>query len=139
MLQTQDIFGVVHTAARADQPYRNETVFSKSRDELLSRAASRYSPASPADAIVEIKAAPKPSVFIGKPCDVAAIQKARRFDPELDEKIALTIAFFCAGTPSTNGTLALLKRMGVTDPKQLQSFRYRGNGWPGLATAVSQE
>jgi coenzyme F420 hydrogenase subunit beta len=139
MLETQDIFGVVHIAARSDEPYRNETVFSQSRAELLSRTGSRYSPASPADAISEIKAAPKPSVFIGKPCDVAAIQKARRLDPELDEKIALTIAFFCAGTPSTNGTLALLKRMGVTDPNQLQSFRYRGNGWPGLATAISHD
>lgn len=136
MLSRGDIHGVVHTAARSDKPYLNETVLSRSREELLSRTGSRYAPASPADSIPMIKAAPRPCVFIGKPCDVAAMQKARRLDAQLDRNLALTIGFFCAGAPSTNGTLALLKRMGIGDPDRLVSLRYRGNGWPGRATAV---
>lgn len=75
-------------------------------------------------------------MFIGKPCDVAAAQKARKHRPQLDRNLALTVAFFCAGTPSTNGTLEMMRRMGVT-PDELRSVRYRGNGWPGLATVVA--
>jgi hypothetical protein len=73
-------------------------------------------------------------VFIGKPCDVAGVQAARRERPGLDEKLGLTVAFFCAGVPSTRGTLELLKSVGVEDPASVRSLRYRGNGWPGRWT-----
>jgi coenzyme F420 hydrogenase subunit beta len=46
------------------------------------------------------------------------------------------IAFMCAGVPSYKGTDAVLKAMGVADPTALLSFRFRGDGWPGYATAV---
>lgn len=128
--------GVLHTAARRDAPHLNESVYSTTRAALLAHTGSRYAPASPCDAIARIEAADRPSVFIGKPCDVAAAQRARKIRPALDAKLGLTIAFFCAGTPSTRGTLDLLKKIGVDDPARLKSLRYRGNGWPGMWTAV---
>lgn len=59
---------------------------------------------------------------------------AARARPALAEKLGLTIAFFCAGVPSTRGTLDLLKKVGVDDPDSVESIRYRGNGWPGRWT-----
>lgn len=126
--------GVLHTAARPDAPYLNHTVLSRTREELLARTGSRYAPASPCDGLQWIEDAPGPCVFIGKPCDVAAVQKARRLRPELDAKLGLTIAFFCAGVPSTQGTLDLLTSVGVDEPSSVESLRYRGNGWPGRWT-----
>jgi coenzyme F420 hydrogenase subunit beta len=123
--------GVLHIAARPDVPYLNHTVLSTTRAEILTRTGSRYAPASPCDGLQMIEDAPGPCVFIGKPCDVAAVQKARRLRPQLDRNIGLTVAFFCAGTPTTRATFALLARMGVTDPARVQSLRYRGRGWPG--------
>ena len=35
-----------------------------------------------------------------------------------------------------NGTQELLRALGM-DSRQLQSFRYRGDGWPGMARATS--
>ena len=128
--------GALHTAARKDAPHLNETVFSRTREELLAATGSRYSPASPCDGLQRIADAPGPCVFIGKPCDVAGMPKTRQIRPDLDEKLAWTIAFFCAGTPSTQGTLDMLQRMDIDDPAKLVSLRYRGNGWPGKATAV---
>lgn len=130
--------GVLHIAARADIPYLNETVLSRSRDELLARTGSRYAPASPCDGLQLIEDAPAPCVFIGKPCDVAAVQKARKARPKLDARVGLTIGFFCAGVPTTRATLELLRRVGVDDPSGLISLRYRGNGWPGRWTARYQ-
>jgi len=135
-LEGQGMHGVLHIAAREDKPYLNETVMSHTREELLARTGSRYAPASPCDGLQRVEEAPSPCVFIGKPCDAAAVQKARRLRAKLDEKVGVTIAFFCAGTPSTQGTLEMLKRMGIDNPEGLVSLRYRGNGWPGMATAV---
>lgn len=136
-LEVRGLEHVLHTAARQDVPYLNETVVSRTRDDLMRATGSRYAPASPCEGLQAIEDAQAPCLFVGKPCDVAAAQMARKLRPGLDEKLGLTIAFFCAGTPSTRGTLEMLKRMGVADPASLVSLRYRGNGWPGKATAVS--
>jgi len=122
---------VLHTAARKDKPYLNETVLSKSREELLATTGSRYSPSSPCDRLGEIDKGDERIAFIGKPCDVAAVQRARKLKSNLDKNLGITISFFCAGVPSTEGTLKLLKREGVTDPETISSLRYRGLGWPG--------
>lgn len=125
--------GVLHTRARKDVPYLNKTVFSKNKHDLLAGAGSRYAPASPCDRLELIERSEKQCVFIGKPCDVAAVQKTVAIRPQLAEKIGLTIAFFCAGSPSTVGTLEMLRHMGVDDPASVLSVRYRGRGWPGNA------
>jgi coenzyme F420 hydrogenase subunit beta len=44
--------------------------------------------------------------------------------------VGVTLSFFCAESPATAGTTALLQKMGV-EPAALSSLRYRGNGWPG--------
>ena len=64
---------VVHTGAREDKPWMNCTVCSRTRDELLSRTGSRYQASSPCDSLKIIEKSDSPSVFIGKPCDVAAV------------------------------------------------------------------
>ncbi len=130
--------GVLHIGARADVPWLNETVLSTGRDEMLERTGSRYAPASPCDRLDLIDEAPGPCVFIGKPCDVAALAKVRKRRPELDAKIAFTVAIFCAGTPNAAGTLALIEELGG-DPAEPVGLRYRGNGWPGEATVTGSD
>jgi coenzyme F420 hydrogenase subunit beta len=126
--------GLLHIAARADVPYLNHTVLSTCRQQILNATGSRYAPASPCDGLQKVESAPQPCVFIGKPCDVAATSKARQLRPALDAKLGLTIAVFCAGTPSTRGTVEMFKQMGIADLSAIKSVRYRGNGWPGKAT-----
>ena len=138
-LERLDFRLVVHVGANPDAPYTNRTVVSRTRDDVLRRTGSRYAPASPCDLLNVIEEADGPCLFIGKPCDVAAAQKARKHRPQLDRNLALAVAFFCAGTPSTNGTIALLRSLGVSDVHALGSVRYRGNGWPGEFTAKTRE
>ncbi|MBW7956452.1 MAG: Coenzyme F420 hydrogenase/dehydrogenase, beta subunit C-terminal domain [Deltaproteobacteria bacterium] len=126
--------GALHSGAALDEPWRNKTVFSRTRDELTTRSGSRYSPASPCEGLASIEAAPSPSVFIGKPCDVAALRKAGEMRPGLKANTGLALSIFCAGTPSTIGTVELLKRHNVS-AGELKSLRYRGMGWPGMWNA----
>jgi len=135
-LEASGMHGVLHVGADPETPYLNRTVFSTTREEVLAACGSRYAPASPCDGLQRIVDAPGPCAFIGKPCDVAATKFARELRPELDERLGLTVAIFCAGTPSTGGTLAMLERMGVEDPKTVKSLRYRGHGWPGMASVT---
>lgn len=138
-LERLDFRLVLHVGADPSAPYTNQTVISKTREEVLQRTGSRYAPASPCELLGAIEEADGPCLFIGKPCDVAAAQKARQYRPKLDRNLALTVGFFCAGTPSTNGTLELLRRLGVPDVDELSEIRYRGKGWPGDFVAKTSD
>ena len=127
--------GVLHTGSAPDVAWRNRTCFSPATAELLDKTGSRYAPASPCDGFATMENAPKPSVFIGKGCDVAGMRKASSVRPDLAGKSGLVIGIFCAGTPSTRATLDLLKKMGV-DPRNVADIRYRGKGWPGRFTVT---
>lgn len=133
-LERQKMRGVLHTAADPEHPYRNRTVFSHDRAELFAATGSRYAPSSPCAELKRITEADGECVFIGKPCDVAAVHAARKLSPRLNENLGLNIAFFCAGVPSTNASLKLAALQGADTPESIRALRYRGNGWPGLWT-----
>ncbi len=130
-LEKENVAGVLHVAADEGNPHLNKTIFSETKESILSATGSRYSPASPCEQLKEIDNANAPCVFMGKPCDVAAVKRLTDTQTGWSEKIALSIACFCAGTPSTNGTLEILAEMGLEDTATLLSLRYRGCGWPG--------
>jgi coenzyme F420 hydrogenase subunit beta len=75
-------------------------------------------------------------VFVGKPCDVTGAVEAARQRPQLANRLGLTIAVFCGGTPTTAGTLATIRAAGM-DPDDVTEVRYRGRGWPGQFTVTN--
>lgn len=129
-IEKRNMHGLLHIGPDEKTPLRNKTVLSVSRDEIVARTGSRYAPASPCDGLAMVAASPDPCVFIGKPCDVTAVTLARTLKSELAEKTGVTIGIFCAGTPSSQGTLDLLQKQGI-DPETVEEVRYRGKGWPG--------
>ena len=58
--------------------------------------------------------------------------------PALDRNLGLVLTFFCTGTPSTKGTLDLMKSLNVS-PEKVASVRYRGDGWPGRFEVISAD
>jgi len=126
---------VLHTGDRKPQaPLQNVPTMSRTRDELLDCSGSRYAPAAPCAKLDRIKESDGRCVFIGKPCDVAALRKSQEFDTALNGKVCLAIGIFCAGTPTSEGTDALLDAMEI-EPEQVEYLRYRGCGWPGMTVA----
>ena len=135
-VEQEGFSGVLQTEARKDIPYLNRTMLSQDRGQMLSAAGSRYAPASPCEGLGKVERSNGPCVFVGKPCDVAGAVRAAAMRPSLAERLGLTVAFFCAGTPSTEGTLEMFRRMGIEDIGSVRSVRYRGRGWPGMATVT---
>lgn len=121
---------VVHVAADPDRPTANRTIISRTKDEVLSGAGSRYAPSSPLADMEELLAAGKKSLFIGKPCDVSALRRYAAIDPRVDQIFPYKLSFFCGGVPSLHGSDRISRSLGY-DPQDVESFTYRGEGWPG--------
>ena len=129
-LEKLDMHGVLHIAQDPVDPVRNRTRLSRSRMELIESTGSRYSPASVCNGLSLVERAPAPCVIIGKPFEIAAVWNARKLRTELDRNVGVTLSFFCAESPSTRGTLALLEKLGI-EGACVRNLRYRGHGWPG--------
>ena len=129
---------VMHTGAHPEKPWLSQTVISHNRDDLLSNVGSRYVASSPCDQLRLIEESERPCVFIGKPCDTAAISALRKRRPRLDAKLGLVLTFCCAGVPSVRGTLDLLEKLNV-GRKDINQLFYRGDGWPGGLSIAGQD
>ena len=137
-LEKEAMAFVLHSGMDAREPSRNRTVQSRTREELIERAGSRYAPASPCDKLRLIEESDAPCVFIGKPCDTAAVAMARHRRPALDRNLGLVVSFFCAGAPGSQGTLDLARELGI-EPGDVGEVRYRGRGWPGSFTVTTAD
>ncbi len=126
----EDFLSVLHIRANPNAPLENIPVLSRSVSELNSGSGSRYAPAALCSGLSILKNNDSSFVVIGKPCDISAINKIRKFDSELDKKISLTISIFCGGTPSSQATDILVNQLN-SKSEDVIDLRYRGYGWPG--------
>lgn len=129
-IEVLGMHGVLHVGEDPEDPLRNRTRLSRTRNELLAAMGSRYSPGSVCNGLDIVESAPTPCVVIGRPAEIVAVRNACRLRPSLESKVGATFSFFCAESPSSAGTVALLDRLGV-QPASLATLRYRGKGWPG--------
>lgn len=138
LLESNTVDFVVHTAADPEHPFRNTVQISTTRDEILAGAGSRYAPSSPLATLAQLLARPGKFAFVGKPCDAAALRNYLKVYPEHAPRVVAILSFMCAGIPSEKGSEEIVKTMG-SDPGQVVRFIYRGNGWPGKATATLRD
>lgn len=138
LLENGLVQGVLHVAPDAARPYDNPSQISRTREDVLRAAGSRYAPASPLDRVRECLDSPGVFAFIGKPCDVAALRAIAARMPDVSAKFRYMLSFMCAGTPSLRGTEQVVRHLGF-DPSEVARFRYRGNGWPGMARAETSD
>lgn len=132
--------GVLQIAAPAPgdatvPPHGTRTVLSRNAGDVADAAGSRYAPSAPLSEVPAAVAAGRPLAFVGKPCDVAALRALSRHDARVAATFPVMVSFFCAGVPSETGARALLEKMEAPADR-VTAFRYRGNGWPGHATAT---
>lgn len=135
LLNTGEIDYVVQTSVSDASPIRNAIKVSTGRDDVFQAAGSRYAPSSPLQDVGARLDRAERFAFVGKPCDVAGLRQLARHDRRVNETVPYMIAFMCAGVPSYRGTSALLQALGIEDESEVVAFRYRGDGWPGFATA----
>ncbi|MDB4665627.1 Coenzyme F420 hydrogenase/dehydrogenase, beta subunit C-terminal domain [bacterium] len=134
LVEKKFVGGVLHVGSDSKAPLTSKFKVSKTRNEILANSGSKYSPALIfSDLFAQLKGIDGKVVFIGKPCDIIGLNNLICIYPELGEKIAFRISFFCGGMPSLNATKRLVRQAGEID--ELEHLRYRGKGWPGFFTA----
>ena len=138
LVETRQVDAIVQTGADTNLPIGNRTMVSRTREEILASAGSRYAPSAPLAGLESYLESDETFAFVGKPCDVAALRALQRHDPRVETRFPVLISFFCAGVPSLAGAREVLARLGVAEA-ELVAFRYRGNGWPGYATATRMD
>ena len=138
LLDAKKVAFVAHIAAGTRDPLENELQLSRTRDDILNGAGSRYAPSAPLSSMASLLAQDETFAVVGKPCDIGALRQYARFNPRVRRLVPYMFSFMCAGIPSIRGTHAILEKLG-TDASRLASFRYRGDGWPGRAEAVDKE
>lgn len=122
---------VAHTGMDESEPWRNVPTISRSPAELIRHTGSRYAPSSPCELLTTIRLSKEKAVFVGKPCDVAALRSTCRAQPDLLDRIPVVISFFCAGTPSSRSVYKLAERARDGNVTRISQLHFRGNGWPG--------
>ena len=134
LLQTRAVSRVLHVGMDPERPLETRITRSTDRDDILETAGSRYAPVSPLETLRAELEQPGQILFIGKPCDVGAMRQMMQADQAVAARIPYLLSFFCAGTPSQDGTDRIVRKLGF-EPGEVTQFRYRGDGWPGFATA----
>ncbi len=129
---------VVQIGRHATAPIENAVYISDDADAVGYHVGSRYGPSSPLETIGALLNDARRFVFIGKPCDVSALRQLATQDVRVHQRFPVMLSFFCAGIPSHAGTEEILDDLGVALP-DLADFRYRGDGWPGYATATRKD
>lgn len=139
LVESGEVDAVIQVGADPAMPIGNATVTSGDRDAIRAAAGSRYAPSAPLDGLPERLAEHRETgrrfAFVGKPCDVAALAALRSERPDVAAAIPVLLSFFCAGVPSHAGARAILEALGAAE-EEVRAFRYRGEGWPGRATAL---
>lgn len=136
LLEMGYIDGVVQIMEDQKNPIGTKVICSTSREQVIKACGSRYSSSAPLSQIHEyLKRKGKRYVFVGKPCDVIALKNYGEINPEVTERFPYMLSFFCAGAPSEKANMRMLEKMGIT-LKECKTLKYRGDGWPGYATAT---
>lgn len=129
-LRTGRVASVLHVGADPAQPTRNRAVVSRSPDEVLANAGSRYGPTAPLTPFESLLGRGEPFAVIAKPCDLGAIHRLAGADPRVDRLCTIRLAMVCGGQSRLTKTTDQLDRWGVTE-QDVAELRYRGNGNPG--------
>ncbi len=135
LLEHNLVDGILQCGIKEDNPFDVQLFCNKTAEDVKSCVGSRYITSSPLLNIIEKIEPPKKYAFIGKPCDVIALNNYREKNEVLKEAIVYTLSFFCAGVPSITANQNLIEKMGC-NLSSLRKLVYRGSGWPGYAIAT---
>ena len=137
LLESKKVDGIIQI--KAGSTYHTQIVISRTANEVKKCMGSRYSASAPLMEIKQLVRGGEKYAFVGKPCDVSALRMYLKEDILLSEQIVYLLSFFCAGTPGKAAQKKLLEALGCKTEEECVDLQYRGNGWPGFATATKAD
>ena len=130
LLDDRRVDAIVHVRASTSDPMLTDAMISRTPDEVMSGAQSRYGPAAPLVHVRQLLDDGARFAVVAKPCDVAAIRNLQRQDPRARQQVPYLLTLFCGGVPHLGTAHRIAEHHGV-DSSEVALFRWRGEGWPG--------
>ncbi|MGY3582523.1 coenzyme F420 hydrogenase subunit beta [Bradyrhizobium sp. USDA 4341] len=130
LLASGRVHAILHVRADDRRPWLTISTISRTPDEVLGGAQSRYGPSSPLVHVHRLLEDGKCFAVVGKPCDISAVRALGRVDPRVERLISYMVTNFCGGVHSLHIAKAVMRHHGV-DEADVVLYRYRGEGWPG--------
>lgn len=124
------VHAVLHVRADERKPWMTKSTISRTPDDVLRAAQSRYGPSSPLVNLHRLLDEGKRFAVIAKPCDISAVRALERADPRVEGLIPYMLTNFCGGVHSVHIAKAVMRHHDV-DELDVSLYRYRGEGWPG--------
>jgi coenzyme F420 hydrogenase subunit beta len=131
LIERDGVDAVLHVrAALPDRPLESVAQISRTREEVLAGAQSRYGPAAPLVHVHRLLADGARFAVVAKPCDISAVRALQRRDARARAQVAALLTSYCGGVPSLRMAERIVRSHGV-EPGEVALFQYRGDGWPG--------
>ncbi len=121
---------VLAVTMRPGDPTRAAYVLLTDPAEAERSGQAKYQIAHLAEVLPEIRRHDRVAV-VGLPCHIHALRKFEALEPDLGRRIAVRLGTFCNGVCEREGTLYLLRRLGVR-PESVRYLEYRRGPWPGV-------
>ena len=104
---------------------------SRSPDELMAGAKSRYYPVELSRILAEIRAAPGRHAIVGVPCFIKAVHLLRRVDPLIRERVTHTLGLFCGHMKSASLIESFAWQLGAEFSRvRALDYRVKDEGRP---------
>lgn len=140
LIEKKLVDGIIQIKRDEKDQTKTVTVVNTTKESVLKCLGSRYTVSAPLMNIKSMVESGKKYAFVGKPCDVSALRMYQiSGKEEWTAQIEYMFSFFCAGQPSEKANRILLKALGCESKEELADLSYRGNGWPGYATAIRKD
>jgi len=137
LLESGSVDAILHVKA-ADSPANfGVATISRSREDIVSAAGSRYGPTA---ALIDIEAALSSTerfAIVAKPCDLNALRNLAHIDSRVNQRIHYWMTMLCGGFQPDAAFNEFLQGHDMS-ADGLSSVRYRGYGCPG-PTSLSYE
>lgn len=130
LLASGRVHAVLHVRADDRKPWLTTSTISRTPEEVLRGAQSRYGPSSPLVHLHRLLDEGKRFAVIAKPCDISAVRALGRADSRVERLIPYMLTNFCGGVHSVHIAKAVMRHHDV-DELDVALYRYRGEGWPG--------
>jgi len=89
------IDGAVMVGYSAEYPLLPEAVLARSKEEILACAGSKYTAAPSLKVLNDAVKQCKKLAFVGRACQIEALRKRIKVEPEIGEHVALVVGLFC--------------------------------------------
>lgn len=105
---------------------RPQPTIARTRDEVINSSQSKYTMVPLGSLFRRINLEEEHFALVGLPCHIHALRKARW----ISDKVRFVIGIFCGTNYYYTGTLAVLRKLGVRDLRDVERIEYRHGEYP---------